>query len=160
MGEAPTRQRLDQAVKNGERKAYRAMIFETHAHYDDEAFDDDRDILLSAMQENGIGWIVNVGASLKSTAASISLAEKYPFVYAAAGVHPSETAELNEENFAGLRTQCLHEKVVAVGEIGLDYYWDEPDHEVQKLWFTRQLELARGARKPQIIDPMDGARAK
>ncbi len=158
MGEAPTRQRLDQAVKNGERKAYRAMIFETHAHYDDEAFDDDRDILLSAMQENGIGWIVNVGASLKSTAASISLAEKYPFVYAAAGVHPSETAELNDENFAGLRTQCLHEKVVAVGEIGLDYYWDEPDHEVQKLWFTRQLELARAVRKPVIIHSRDAAR--
>lgn len=134
------------------------MIFETHAHYDDEAFDDDRDTLLSSMQEHGIGLIVNVGASLKSTTASILLAEKYPFVYAAAGVHPNETAELNEESFAGLREQCSHRKVVAVGEIGLDYYWDEPSHEIQKMWFARQLELARQIRKPVIIHSRDAAK--
>lgn len=134
------------------------MIFETHAHYDDKAFDDDRDALLSSMQENGIGAIVNVGASLTSTAASIRLAEKYPFVYAAAGVHPNETAELNEETFAWLREQCLHQKVVAVGEIGLDYYWDEPSHEIQKMWFARQLELAREAKKPVIIHSRDAAK--
>lgn len=134
------------------------MIFETHAHYDDEAFDDDRDALLSSMQKNGIGVIVNVGASLKSTAAGIRLAESYPFVYAAAGVHPSETAELNEENFAWLREQCLHNRVVAVGEIGLDYYWDEPSHEIQKLWFARQLELAREVQKPVIIHSRDAAK--
>lgn len=134
------------------------MIFETHAHYDDEAFDDDRDALLSSMQKNGIGVIVNVGASLKSTAAGIRLAESYPFVYAAAGVHPSETAELNEENFAWLREQCLHKRVAAVGEIGLDYYWDEPSHEIQKLWFARQLELAREVQKPIIIHSRDAAK--
>lgn len=134
------------------------MIFETHAHYDDEAFDDDRDALLSSMQKNGIGVIVNVGASLKSTAAGIRLAESYPFVYAAAGVHPSETAELNEENFAWLREQCLHNRVAAVGEIGLDYYWDEPSHEIQKLWFARQLELAREVQKPVIIHSRDAAK--
>ncbi|MDE5825387.1 MAG: TatD family hydrolase [Lachnospiraceae bacterium] len=134
------------------------MIFETHAHYDDEAFDDDRDTLLLSMQENGIGLIVNVGASLKSTTASIRLAEKYPFVYAAAGVHPNETAELNEESFAWLRDQCFHKKVVAVGEIGLDYYWDEPSHEIQKLWFARQLELARAVKKPVIIHSRDAAK--
>ena len=78
------------------------MIFETHAHYDDEAFDADRDILLSSMREKGIGYIVNVGASLKSTAASVELAQKYPFIYAAAGVHPSETGELDEAGFAWL----------------------------------------------------------
>lgn len=134
------------------------MIFETHAHYDDEAFDDDRDALLSSMQKSGIGVIVNVGASLKSTAAGIRLAESYPFVYAAAGVHPSETAELNEENFAWLREQCLHKRVAAVGEIGLDYYWDEPSHEIQKLWFARQLELAREVQKPVIIHSRDAAK--
>lgn len=134
------------------------MIFETHAHYDDEAFDEDRDTLLSSMQENGIGWIVNVGAGLGSTAASIRLAEQYSFVYAAAGVHPNETAELNEESFAWLRGQCLHEKVVAVGEIGLDYYWDEPPHEIQQMWFARQLELAREINKPVIIHSRDAAR--
>lgn len=134
------------------------MIFETHAHYDDEAFDEDRDVLLSSMQENGIGWIVNVGADLESAAASIGLAEKYSFVYAAAGVHPCGTAELNEENFADLRAQCLHPRVVAVGEIGLDYYWGEPSRETQKLWFARQLELAKEIKKPVIIHSRDAAK--
>lgn len=134
------------------------MIFETHAHYDDEAFDQDRDILLASMYDNGIGSIVNVGASLRSTAASIELAEKYPFVYAAAGIHPNETAELNEESFAWLKQQCLHKKVVAVGEIGLDYYWDEPSHQIQKLWFERQLELAEEIKKPVIIHSRDAAK--
>ena len=134
------------------------MIFETHAHYDDEAFDEDREIMLSSMCENGIGHIVNVGASLKSTAASIALAQRYPFVYAAAGVHPNETAELNEESFVWLKQQCLDKKVVAVGEIGLDYYWDEPSHDIQKLWFERQLELAREVDKPVIIHSRDAAK--
>ena len=134
------------------------MIFETHAHYDDEAFDEDRDTLLSSMQENGIGYIVNVGASLKSTAESIRLAEKYPFVYAAVGVHPSETGELDEAGFLWLKEQCLLEKVVAVGEIGLDYYWEEPAHDIQKAWFARQLDLAREVNKPVIIHSRDAAK--
>ena len=134
------------------------MIFETHAHYDDEAFEADRESLLSSMPENGIGWIVNAGASLESTAAGVKLAEKYPFIYAAAGVHPNGTAVLNEERFAWLREQCRHEKVIAVGEIGLDYYWDEPSHEIQKTWFARQLELAREVKKPVIIHSRDAAK--
>ena len=134
------------------------MIFETHAHYDDEAFDEDRDILLSAMQENGIEYIVNVGANLKSTAASIALAQKYSFIYAAAGVHPSDTGELDEEGFFWLKKQCLLEKVVAVGEIGLDYYWDSVAREVQKFWFERQLDLAREVKKPVIIHSRDAAK--
>lgn len=134
------------------------MIFETHAHYDDEAFDEDRDMLLSAMQENGIEYIVNVGANLKSTAASIALAQKYPFIYAAAGVHPSDTGELDEEGFLWLKEQCLLEKVVAVGEIGLDYYWDNVERSVQKFWFERQLDLAREMKKPVIIHSRDAAK--
>lgn len=134
------------------------MIFETHAHYDDEAFDEDRDILLTSMHENGIEYIVNVGASLKSTGESVKLAQRYPYIYAAAGVHPSETGELDEAGFAWLKEQCLLEKVVAVGEIGLDYYWDEPAHEVQKIWFERQLDLAREIKKPVIIHSRDAAK--
>lgn len=133
------------------------MIFESHAHYDDDAFDEDRDSLLGSMQEQGIEYVVNVGASLRSTASTIELIEKYPFVYGAAGVHPSETAELNEENFAWLKEQCKHPKIVAVGEIGLDYYWDEPDREIQKLWFERQLDLAREVKKPLVIHSRDAA---
>lgn len=134
------------------------MIFETHAHYDDEAFDADREMLLSSMRENGIEYIVNVGANLKSTAASIEFAQKYSFIYAAAGVHPSDTAELDEERFLWLKKQCLFEKVVAVGEIGLDYYWDSVEREVQKFWFERQLDLAREIKKPVIIHSRDAAK--
>ena len=134
------------------------MFFETHAHYDNEVFDEDRDSLLSSMCEHGIEYIVNVGASLKSTAASVELARNYPFIYAAAGVHPSETGELDEAVFAWLKEQCLLEKVIAVGEIGLDYYWDEPAREVQKIWFERQLDLAREVKKPVIIHSRDAAK--
>ncbi len=134
------------------------LIIDTHAHYDDEAFDEDRDALLSSMPENNIEYIVNVGASLASTKATIELAKKYPFIYAAAGVHPSDTAELNEYNFKWLKEQFEYEKVVAVGEIGLDYYWDEPDRDIQKKWFERQLELAREVKKPVIIHSREAAK--
>lgn len=134
------------------------MIFDTHAHYDDEAFNEDRDVLLSSMQENGVSCIVNVGASLKSTASTVELTQKYPFIYGAAGVHPSETGELNEENFAWLKEQCLKEKILAVGEIGLDYYWDEPERDIQKYWFERQLDMAREVKKPAIIHSREAAK--
>ena len=98
------------------------MIFETHAHYDDKMFNEDRESLLDGMQEAGIGRIVNIGADLASTASSIALADQYPFVYAAAGVHPSDAGQLNEQTFQWFGEQAEHEKVVAIGEIGLDYY--------------------------------------
>lgn len=134
------------------------MIFETHAHYDDEAFNDDRDSLLESMQENGIGYIVNVGASLEGTKKSIELSHRYPFIYAAAGVHPNETGVLDDDNFKWLESQSLDERVVAVGEIGLDYYWDEPDHGTQKKWFIRQLALAKKIKKPVIIHSRNAAK--
>lgn len=141
-----------------ERQGSHQMIFESHAHYDDKAFDEDREQLLSAMPENGIAYIINVGASLKSTESTIALTRKYPFVYGAAGVHPNETGALNEERFAWLGQQCRQPKVVAVGEIGLDYYWDEPSRDIQKKWFERQLELAGEVCKPVIIHSRDAAR--
>lgn len=134
------------------------MIFESHAHYDDKAFDEDRESLLSAMRENGIAYIVNVGASLESTETTIALTRKYPFIYGAAGVHPNETGALNEENFVWLEQQCRQLKVAAVGEIGLDYYWDKPSRETQKKWFERQLDLAREVQKPVIIHSRDAAK--
>lgn len=134
------------------------MIFESHAHYDDEAFNEDRDELLGSFPEKGIEYVINIGASLSSTESSIALAEKYPYVYAAAGVHPSDTAELNEENFDRIRKACLHEKTVAVGEIGLDYYWDTPEREIQKKWFVRQLHLANEVNLPVVIHSRDAAK--
>lgn len=133
------------------------MIFETHAHYDDEQFAEDRDMLLSSMAENRVGTIVNVGASLSGCRASVELAGKYPFVYAAVGVHPDEAGDLNEETFAWLKAQFDNPKVVAVGEIGLDYYWDNAPREVQKYWFIEQLRLAEALDKPVIIHSREAA---
>ena len=134
-----------------------AMIFESHAHYDDEQFKEDREALLNSMQENGIGTIINVGATFQSCKKVVQLAQEYPFIYAAVGVHPDEVGILDEEKFAYLKTQCQKEKVVAVGEIGLDYYWDNEAHEIQKKWFQRQLELARELDLPVIIHSRDAA---
>ena len=133
-------------------------IFDTHAHYDDEAFDPDRDELLRGLPENGIEKVVNVGASLASCRRTLELMNRYEHVYGALGVHPSETAELDEEALAWLRQQCQVEKCVAVGEIGLDYYWDEPDREIQKVWFERQMEMAREINLPVIVHSRDAAK--
>ena len=133
------------------------MIFDTHAHYDDEQFDEDREDLLASMKDHGIGIIVNVGASLRGCKESVELAEKYPFVYAAVGVHPDHTGDLNHETFLWLKQQSENEKVVAVGEIGLDYYWDNESHDVQKKWFIEQLNLAREKDLPVIIHSREAA---
>ena len=133
------------------------MIFDSHAHYDSSQFDEDRHELLSSMLENGVGTIVNSGADWDSVTEVVELAETYPFVYAAVGLHPDEVGELNEERFAYVKAQCQKEKVVAVGEIGLDYYWDNEVHDVQKKWFIRQLELARELDMPVIVHSRDAA---
>ena len=134
------------------------MIFDTHAHYDDDAFDEDRDELLSGMAAKNVEYIVNVGASIESSKRSIALAEKYPFIYAAVGVHPDEVGELNEEKFNRLREWTTHEKVKAVGEIGLDYYWDKEQHDLQKHWFMRQMELAHEVNLPIIVHSREAAK--
>lgn len=135
------------------------MIFETHAHYDDKRFDEDREALLASIQEKGIGKVINVGASIESTAKSLVLAEKYDYIYAAVGVHPSDSKELNEENFTWLKEQAAKEKVVAIGEIGLDYYWDKEPvvQECQRMWFKQQINLAKLQELPVIIHSRDAA---
>ena len=135
------------------------MIFETHAHYDDERFEEDRDALITSMPGRGVGAIINVGASIESTKTTLALSEKYPFVYAAVGVHPSDISGLNEETFAWLKEQTKKEKVAAVGEIGLDYYWDkEPEvQKQQRYWFAEQMKMAREASLPVIIHSRDAA---
>lgn len=133
-------------------------IFETHAHYDDDAFNEDRDLLLSTMCENRIGTIVNVGASIDSTKKAVTLAHQYNFIYAAVGVHPNETQELTEDDIIWLKSLTDDPKVVAIGEIGLDYYWDEPERHVQKHWFSRQLALAHETKLPVVIHSRDAAK--
>ncbi len=133
------------------------MIFDTHAHYDDAQFDEDREELLSAMPDGGIGTIVNAGSDIDSWEKIRKLTESCSFLYGAAGVHPDEVGELNEENFLQLREILKSNKMVAVGEIGLDYYWDKEGHDRQKKWFIRQLELARELNKPVIIHSREAA---
>lgn len=133
------------------------MIFDTHAHYDDEQFENDRAELLASMKEQNVGTIVNVSATLESCRKAIALADKYPYIYAAVGIHPDEVGGLNEDTFADMKTLFGHKKVVAVGEIGLDYYWDNEPHEVQKKWFVRQLELARELNLPVLIHSREAA---
>ncbi len=135
------------------------MIFETHAHYDDEKFDADREALLAGLPKAGIEFVINVGASIDSTRTTLGLAEKYDYIYAAVGVHPSEIGGLNEETFRWLKEAAKEEKTVAVGEIGLDYYWEkEPSvQQRQREWFARQLQLAREVSLPVIIHSRDAA---
>ena len=134
------------------------MIFETHAHYDDEAFDEDRDLLLSSMAKNNIGTIVNATSSKKTVETSIELTKKYPFIYTTVGVHPSDCAEMDDDELKWLEDKLCYEKALAVGEIGLDYHYDEPSKEIQKKWFEAQIEMARKASKPLIIHSRDAAK--
>ncbi|MCD8398051.1 MAG: TatD family hydrolase [Lachnospiraceae bacterium] len=162
------------------------MIFDTHAHYNDEAFDEDRDELLTSMESAGITGIVNMGASWRDVEESQLLAVQYPFVYAAAGLHPDYAGELikeihayqdlapiadgvstlsnavhsadfDEEKLARLYDFCRRPKTVAVGEIGLDYYWDKESHELQKACFVRQLQMAKEVDLPVNIHSRDAA---
>ena len=133
-------------------------IFDTHAHYDDEAFDADREELIGSLRENGIGAVVNVGASMASCKTTLNLAKQYPFFYGALGVHPNETAELTEADMDWIKEKAGEKKIVAIGEIGLDYYWDEPDRKIQKKWFVRQLALAKETGLPVIIHSRDAAK--
>ena len=135
----------------------RPMIFESHAHYDDEAFDVDRDELLSSMPKKGVSHIVNVSACIQSLNDIKALMEKYPHVYGAFGIHPDEVGDLNDEVIGQIQALCKHEKTVAIGEIGLDYYWDKEKHDLQKKWFERQMDLAREEDMPFIIHSREAA---
>ena len=132
-------------------------IFESHAHYDSNQFDEDREEILSMIAENEVGTVVNICADWESVTEVVRMAQQHPFMYAAVGLHPDEVGILDEEKFSFLKQQCMQEKVVAVGEIGLDYYWDNESHEVQKKWFIKQLELARELDLPVVVHSRDAA---
>ena len=133
------------------------MIFDTHAHYDDTQFDGDREELFGKMEAEGIGAVVNAGSTIESWDRIMKLTEKYPFMYGAVGVHPDEAGTLDEEAFQRMADLLDCEKIVAVGEIGLDYYWDKEEHDLQKKWFIRQLDLAREKQMPVIIHSREAA---
>ncbi len=131
------------------------MIFDTHAHYDDEKFDEDRDSLLKELHKNGISYILNASASDESLDASIELSQEHDFVYAALGIHPEYADEINEGVLDKIRVLSKNKKVVAIGEIGLDYYYDNSPRDIQRYWFERQIELAKELCLPIIIHDRD-----
>lgn len=128
------------------------MLFDTHAHYDDEAFDADRDALLTALPDCGVGLVIDPGCDLTSSRRAVELAAAYPHVYAAVGIHPENCGGCTDDDLAALRPLAQQPKVVAIGEIGLDYYWEEnPPREFQQQVFRRQLALARELQLPVIV---------
>lgn len=127
------------------------MYFDTHAHYDDEAFDEDRDALLPCLNAGGVVLIIDPGCDVKSSRAAIELAEKYSFVYAAVGVHPENITGFSVDELGEIRALAEHPKCAAIGEIGLDYYWDAEHKDEQKAIFHAQLDMAQILCKPVII---------
>lgn len=138
----------------------RTDIFETHAHYDDEAFDQDRELLLESMEQQGIGTVVNVCASMGQFGRTVALTEKYPFVYGAVGVHPDDADKMTEETLQEIREISHLEKIIAIGEIGLDYYWhkEECEHKRQQEMFRAQMDIAREEKLPFMIHSREAAK--
>jgi len=127
------------------------MFFDTHAHYDDRRFNEDRHELLMSMKDAGVSLILNSASSLRSAKFSLKLADEYPFIYASVGVHPHDTKSMTDSTVSELEKLLSHPKAMAVGEIGLDYYHNFSPPDVQKIRFREQMELARHVKKPVII---------
>ncbi len=132
-------------------------IFDSHAHYDDRAFDEDRYDLIEKLKDENVARIANIGSSMETSKTSVALADRYEHIYAAIGVHPSECEDMTEDDLEELREMSKHEKVVAIGEIGLDHYYPEPGRELQEIWFRKQLRLAKELALPVVIHSRDAA---
>ncbi len=127
------------------------FLYDTHAHLDDEMFDADRDAVIEKIKASGVGLVNNIGSSMDSSRASVELSKKYDFIRATVGVHPSETRHLTMSDIDELREMAKNPKVVAIGEIGLDYHYDDTDPDTQKKWFEIQLDLAKELDMPVVI---------
>ena len=126
--------------------------FESHAHYDDKRFREDREELLrELLPACGVSHVINIGCDVKSSETSVRMAEKYDYIYAAVGVHPHELYDMSSQTIDKLRKLSEHKKVVAIGEIGLDYYYDTHPREFQRFWFIQQLRLAEETGLPVVI---------
>ena len=134
------------------------MIFETHGHYDDEQFDTDREQLLEEFQRQDIRYVMNIGANIATSKASVELAHQYDFIYAAIGTHPDDAPELSDAAIEMYRQMATDEKVKAIGEVGLDYFHEDVPKEVQIHWFRKQLELAEELKLPVVIHSRDAAK--
>ncbi len=127
------------------------MLIDSHAHLDDKRFDSDRDMLIKNLKDNGLDLVINIGADLQTSIASVSLAEKYENIYAAIGVHPHSAKEMDNSTIEILKSFAKREKVVAIGEIGLDFHYDNSPRDVQRKWFKEQLKLAKEVDLPVVI---------
>ena len=127
------------------------MLIDSHAHIDDDRFDADRDEVLSRARATGVDLIVNIGADMASSARSVALAEQYPQVYATVGMHPHDAKDMREQDYQQLVRWAAQPKVVAIGEIGLDYHYDLSPRPVQQEVFLRQLDIARQTGKPFVV---------
>lgn len=133
------------------------MIFDSHAHYDDAQFDDDRMDVLSHLKDVGVAKVVNISNGWDDLLKTLELIKQVPFLYGTVGIHPCKVSELNDERMEQMRDFCSGDKIVAVGEIGLDYYWMSDPKEVQKEWFIRQLRLAKEVNLPVVIHSRDAS---
>jgi len=132
------------------------MLIDTHAHLDSRKFDTDREAVIQRALDAGIQTIINVGFNRETIPTTMALAEKYPFIYAAVGWHPTDAIDMKlEEDLAWIESLCSHPKVVAIGEIGLDYYWDTSPKELQHTVFREQIRLAKRLKKPIVIHNRD-----
>ena len=131
------------------------MLFDTHAHLNDPAFDADRDELIAGLAEKGVGFVMNAGCCLESSKDCIALAEKYPFIYASVGSHPDSADEVCDEVLEQYLQMSRHPKVKAIGEIGLDYHYEDIPREIQLKAFRAQMELARELNLPVIVHERD-----
>lgn len=131
------------------------MLFDSHAHYNDGRFSEDLEDVLESLSEKNVGYVMNACSSVDEIPYILELAEKYDFLYASVGVHPHEVADMTEEDILKLKKYAAHPKVKAIGEIGLDYFYDNSPRELQKKWFARQTELALELDMPIIIHDRD-----
>lgn len=133
-------------------------IFDTHAHYDDRAFEEDREGLLPEMHRQGVEQIVNIGCSMESSRAIMEMVSRYDFLYGTVGVHPDDVKNLTLADMEELERLSCADKILAIGEIGLDYHYDDTDREKQKTWFIQQLQVARKQQLPVVIHSRDAAK--
>lgn len=131
------------------------MLIDSHAHLDNERFDLDREYLIENLEKNGMEMVINVGADIESSRESLELAKKYENIYAVVGVHPHAAKEIDEDTFDEIRSLCSHPKVVGIGEIGLDYYYDNSPRDVQRKYFREQLRLAKELGMPVVVHTRD-----
>jgi len=131
------------------------MLFDTHAHLDDSRFNEDRESVINKLREEGVKYFVNPGADIPSSLRAIELSKKYDFIYASVGVHPHDVKDMDEDTIDVLRSLSKNEKVVAIGEIGLDYYYDNSPRDLQRKWFEEQIKLANELKLPIIIHDRD-----